>query len=118
MSDGSRPARTMLGMRRGLVLATAVGIALGGLAAALGARETAEWLWAATTVVLLVPLSLSVARDLRRGRPGVDFSALLAMLAPWARLQSLAGAIVALMLGGGQALEDFAAGRARRELDA
>lgn len=105
-------------MQRALVAATATGILLGALALASGWPGAAELAWSLTTAVLLVPLTLAVARDLRRGRLGVDVIALLAMIAALALRQALAGAIVALMLSGGQALESFAAGRARRELDA
>ena len=61
---------------------------------------------------------MSVVRDLLRRRPGVDLIALLAMAVALAEGQELAGAVVALMLSGGQALESYADGRARRELSA
>jgi heavy metal translocating P-type ATPase len=46
----------------------------------------------------------------------VDAIALLAMVAALAMGEYLAGAVVALMLSGGNALEDYAAGKAKREL--
>jgi heavy metal translocating P-type ATPase len=105
-------------MNRALVLSTAAGIAIGGVAWLIGQQAAAQLAWSLTTAILLVPLTLSVVRDLRHGRPGVDIIALLAMLGALALGQALAGAIIALMLSGGQALEAFAEGRARRELDA
>ena len=67
---------------------------------------------------MLVPLTWEVARALLRGDIGVDVIALLAMASALAAGEQLAGAIVALMLSGGNALEDYAAGRARRDLTA
>ncbi len=71
---------------------------------------------AATVVVALVPLAISVGRDLVHGETGVDLIALLAMGGSLILGQYLAGAVVALMLSGGQALERYAARRARHEL--
>jgi heavy metal translocating P-type ATPase len=57
-----------------------------------------------------------VARTLARRDVGVDLIALIAMAVALALGEYLAGAVVAVMLAGGNALEAFAAGRARREL--
>ena len=65
---------------------------------------------------MLVPLTWSVARTLWRRDLGVDAIALVAMAAALATGEFLAGAVVALMLAGGNALEAYAAGRARNEL--
>ncbi|HUZ83197.1 MAG TPA: heavy metal translocating P-type ATPase, partial [Gaiellales bacterium] len=67
---------------------------------------------------LLVPLTWSVARSLIHRDIGVDVIALLAMAGALALSQFLAGAVIALMLAGGNALESFAQRRARRELSA
>ena len=61
---------------------------------------------------------MSIARGLRRGRAGVDVIALLAMGGALALGEELAGAVIALMLAGGNALEDAAGRRARRDLTA
>jgi heavy metal translocating P-type ATPase len=105
-------------MNRLLVGLTVTGLLAGAAAWATGHAFAAGLLWAATTAVMLVPLTLSVVRDLRRGKPGVDIIALLAMAAALLVGQYAAGAIIALMLSGGLALEAFADARARRELDA
>ena len=105
-------------MNRLLVALTLTGILSGAIAWATGFDFAAGLLWAATTAVMLVPLTYSVVRDLRRGKPGVDVIALLAMAAALLVGQYAAGAIIALMLSGGLALEAFADTRARRELDA
>lgn len=101
-----------------LVAITGTGIAAGGVAWLLGAAGVAEMLWALTTAAMLLPLAWTVISDLRRGEMGVDVIALLAMAGSLALGQYLAGAVIALMLSGGQALEAFAGARARRELTA
>ena len=55
-------------------------------------------------VLVLVPLTVSVARTLRAGDVGVDAIALLAMAGALALGALLAGALLALMLSGGNAL--------------
>ncbi|MGC2373383.1 MAG: heavy metal translocating P-type ATPase [Solirubrobacteraceae bacterium] len=94
------------------------GIVVGGLLALLVGAAAADAVWAATVAFMLVPLTGSVARSLRRGDIGVDVIALLAMAGALALGEYLAGAVIALMLAGGNALEAFASGRARRELTA
>jgi heavy metal translocating P-type ATPase len=94
------------------------GIAAGGLLALLSGPAPADAVWAATVALMLVPLTWSVARSLMGGDVGVDVIALLAMAGALALGEYLAGAVIALMLAGGNALEAFASGRARRELTA
>jgi heavy metal translocating P-type ATPase len=94
------------------------GIAAGGLLALLVGPVLADAVWAATVALMLVPLTWSVGRSLMRGDVGVDLIALLAMAGALALGEYLAGAVIALMLAGGNALEAFASGRARRELTA
>jgi heavy metal translocating P-type ATPase len=106
-----RPGRWLAGIALSGILA-------GGLAWLAGAGGAAEVLWALTTLVALAPLALTVVADLRRGELGVDLIALLAMAGSLALGENLAGAVIALMLSGGQALEAFAGARARRELTA
>jgi heavy metal translocating P-type ATPase len=83
-----------------------------------GARSLADAAWALAIVLALVPLSISVARDLLNRETGVDLIALLAMAGSLILSQFLAGAVIGLMLSGGQALERYASRRARRELSA
>jgi heavy metal translocating P-type ATPase len=60
----------------------------------------------------------SVVQSILRGRLGVDIIALLALVGAVAVGEYLAGAVISLMLASGRALEDWADGRARRELRA
>jgi heavy metal translocating P-type ATPase len=102
-----------------LIAATALtAVALGLALAGAGRHTPANWLWAAATAMLLVPLSWSVLRSLLRRDVGVDAIALISMAGALALGQYLAGAVVALMLAGGNALEESANRRARRELTA
>jgi heavy metal translocating P-type ATPase len=96
------------------LLAVAVGLGL----AALGKHHPGNWLWAVTTAMLLLPLTWSVLRSLLRRDVGVDAIALISMAGALALGEYLAGAVIALMLAGGNALEESASRRARRELTA
>ncbi len=94
------------------------GLVAGAALALLSNAAAADAVWAATVALMLIPLSWSVARALMAGDLGVDLIALLAMAGALALGEYLAGAVIALMLAGGNALEEFASARARRELTA
>jgi heavy metal translocating P-type ATPase len=104
--------------QRLLALGALAGIAAGGALQLVSLPTAAESAWAATVTVMLVPLTWSVARALARRDVGVDAIALVAMAGALALGEYLAGAVVALMLAGGNALEELAGRRARRELTA
>jgi len=106
------------GSERRLLTAALAGLLAGGVAWLAGAGGAGEILWGLTTAAVLAPLALTVAAGLRRGELGVDVIALLAMAGSLVLGQFLAGAVIALMLSGGQALEAFAGARARRDLAA
>jgi len=101
-----------------LATLTLGGLLAGGAAWLAGAGGAARAAWALTTAAMLVPLGLGVAKSLLRREVGVDLIALLAMAGALAIGEYLAGAVVALMLAGGLALEGFAGARARGELSA
>lgn len=67
--------------------------------------------------VTIVVTGIDMIRSLKAGHWGLDILAVVAMVATLAVEEYLAGMIIALMLTGGEALEDLAAGRASRELD-
>ena len=113
------PLESLRSSSRRLIAAAALaGVLVGIVLFALGQRGAADWLWAATTALLLGPLALSVLRSLLRRDVGVDAIALVAMAGALALGEYLAGAVIALMLAGGNALEEAANHRARRELTA
>lgn len=68
--------------------------------------------------ITIVVTAIDMFRALQAGHWGLDILAVVAMIATLAVEEYLAGMIIALMLTGGEALEDMAAGRASRELDA
>ncbi len=109
----SRRARLLLAPAAALA-----GIAIGALLWALGLRAAGEAVWGVTVATMLLPLSWSVLRALMRGDIGVDVIALLAMAGALALGEYLAGAVITLMLAGGNALEAFASARAEHELTA
>jgi len=103
---------------RMLAAAALLGTLAGGACHLAGAPAAGDALWIATIAGTLIPVSWSVARALAHGDAGVDVIALLAMVAALVGGELLAGAVVAVMLLGGNALEAYAAGRAERELTA
>lgn len=102
-----------------LLAAVAVlGLATGTLLWFGGMPVLAPFAWAAGTAPVLLALLVQIVVSLRRGDVGLDVVAALSMSAALAFGEPLAGNVVALMYSGGQLLETFAAGRARREMTA
>jgi heavy metal translocating P-type ATPase len=69
-------------------------------------------------VVIAAIETIGMARDLRQKRFGIDILAVIAIIATVAVGEVIASMIIVLMVSGGKALEDFAQGRAQRELSA
>ncbi len=116
-----RPARSERA-RSLLLWAPLVGLTalvLAGAAARLAGRPgVGDLLWVAATVAALVPAVLSMLRDLRHRRYGVDVIAVLALAGSLGVGEYLAGAVIAVMVATGRALEAYAQGRATRDLRA
>lgn len=104
--------------RRLLLLLVLAGLVLGGLARLLAAPAAAPWLWTAASLPVAAMVARDTLRTLAGGSLGVDIIALLAILAALALGHPFTAALIALMVAGGGALEELAAGRARRELTA
>ncbi len=99
------------------LLAVAFAGTVAGLAAGLLAWPVpANLIWSAATLPVAAALAVSMLRDLLIGRLGVDAIALVAMVASVAMGEPLAGTVVAMMYSGGNLLEDYARGKAEREL--
>lgn len=110
-------------MNAGLVHLVFLAIALTGTIAGLLAQwsdwtQAPDLIWSAATVPVIVALTMTIVRDFLVGRMGVDAIALVAMITSIAMGQPLAGAVVAMMYTGGNLLEDYARGKAERELRA
>ena len=95
---------------------TASGLLAGAALHAARLGRAGDVAWAAGAACVLVWVGWKVLRSVLRRQLGVDLIALLAIAGALALAQYLAGAVVALMLTGGQALEAFAGSRAQREL--
>jgi cation transport ATPase len=113
-------ARAWLGRRAALLLlvATASGLAAGGLARLAGAGEAADAAWLITAALGLGYALWSAAESILRGRLGVDVIALLAVAGAVAVGELLAAAVISVMLTSGRFLEAWAAERARHDLNA
>jgi heavy metal translocating P-type ATPase len=96
------------------VLAAIVSLSLwlGGLHAA------SNWILGTVSVLLVIPLLVSMWDDLRTGKYGIDILAATAVITSVLLHQYWAAIVIALMLTGGAALEEYAERRAHSELDA
>jgi heavy metal translocating P-type ATPase len=100
-----------------------VGIALLSLALGVwfwwrGEAGPSNLAWTLGTLPVLLALVGQIIASLRRGDVGLDVVAALSMSAALIFGETLAANVVALMYAGGQLLESFAEGRARREMTA
>jgi cation transport ATPase len=102
--------------RRALIAVASVALATGVAAWAAGFGRVATWVWGIGTLPVAVGLLASMIRDVLAGRVGVDAIAFVSMSAAILLGETLAGVVVAVMYAGGNVLEDFAVGRAEREL--
>ncbi len=106
-------------LRRTLLAIAILGLMLGagGWRIGLGPVQ-AGTIWTAATLPVVAALAVSMLRDFWIGRIGVDAIALVSMSAALLLGQPFAALVVAIMYSGGTVLEDFARGRAERNLKA
>ena len=97
---------------------TAGGLVLGLVATVAGLEGLAWWAWTVPAAIVGIWLAASIVADLLAREAGVDVIAVLAIVGALLFGESLAAAVIAVMLATGQWLERFAAGRAHRELSA
>ncbi|HCN22641.1 MAG TPA: heavy metal translocating P-type ATPase, partial [Arthrobacter bacterium] len=103
-------------MRFQLIAGTVVaGAAVAALLAA-GQAPAAQWTASVYALIVAVVRLRSMVKALRSGRWGIDLLAVTAIAATVAVGEYVAALIIVLMLAGGEALEEFAEGRATREL--
>ena len=99
-----------------VVIATlAVGLVGGALELA-GQPTAARWLVSAFAMVVALLQARGMVTDLRSGSYGIDLLAVTAIVSTVVVGEYWAALVVCLMLSGGEALEDYAAGRASRAL--
>ena len=112
----AHPARLL--SRYWLVALTLLVGAASAVSALVGESGIATWLAGGFALVVAAGYAVRMLRTLRAGGLGVDLLAVVAIAATVLVGEVAAGLIVVLMLAGGEALEDYANRRARRDLDA
>jgi heavy metal translocating P-type ATPase len=110
--------RSNFSVRSVLVVLPTLGLLSGFAVPLIGLPALQGRVWAAFTVPVLVALLYEIAASLRRAEVGLDIVAALSMTAALAVGENLAAVVVALMYSGGQYLEAYAEGHARREMTA
>jgi heavy metal translocating P-type ATPase len=78
----------------------------------------ASVLWAAATILGIIKIARDTWSKVREGSYSLDYIAFLAMIVSLVADQYLAGGVVALMITGGEALDEFASKRAESALRA
>ncbi len=78
----------------------------------------ARWLISGFALAIAAMQARGMLRNLLEGRMGLDVLAIMAIVATVSVGEYWASLVIVLMLSGGEALEEYAAGRARRELGA
>ncbi len=81
-----------------------------------GLTGPGRWLATVFGAAVVLYTAMGMVRDLLRGHWGIDILAVTAIGATLLVGEYLAALVVCLMLTGGEALEDYAAGRAKRSL--
>lgn len=85
---------------------------------AIDATVAGRWIATGYVAAFVVWTLVGMVRDVLRGHVGLDILAVVAMVATLAVGEYIASLIIVLMLSGGEALEDFAGRRAKRDLSA
>lgn len=83
-----------------------------------GYSTYAHYLLAGTALLSSLPILWDIIQSLRHGEYGVDILAATAIITSVLLGEVWAGMVIVLMLTGGEALEDYAANRAKTELNA
>ena len=101
------------------IITVTVVIGIVGISFALsGGEVVARWTISIFALLIAAVESVGMVRSLLRGSFGIDVLAVTAIIATVLVGEYWASLIIVLMFSGGEALEDYAAGRAKRELTA
>ena len=106
------------GRRYPIVAATLIVGVIGMFFWILSAPEVTRWLYSIFALAVAGIEGVQMAKQLRHGIVGIDILAIVAIVSTVMVGEFFASIIIVFMVSGGKALEDFAQGRARRELDA
>ncbi|MEI6624410.1 MAG: HAD-IC family P-type ATPase, partial [Actinomycetes bacterium] len=115
LADERADARPWL-VRQWFLISTVVLLVVGIAAYLLRSEVVADWLWAGGTVIGLVVSIAWVVQAARDKQATVDVIAVLALIGSLIVREPLAGAVIAVMLATGRALEERSKARAEREL--
>jgi heavy metal translocating P-type ATPase len=103
--------------RRYPIVAVTLLVAIaGGILALAGHPGWAQWCVSLYALLIAGIQAWEMIRDLVRGHWGIDVLAIMAIIATVVVGEYWASLVIVLMLSGGEALEDYAARRAKREL--
>ncbi|WP_024964132.1 heavy metal translocating P-type ATPase [Trueperella pyogenes] len=109
-------AVTKFSARYPLVVLIAIMAVAGLVASALGHEHVTKWLVSGVALGIAALQLKDMVQTLRRGSFGIDILAVTAIVSTVVVGEYWAALVVCLMLTGGEALEDFAEGRASAEL--
>ena len=101
---------------RGALAAVSIGVIIAGLLLQLAAPAWSSTVWLAGLVITGAPIVWRTMVEARHGHWATDVVAVLAIVGAVLLRQPLAGLVIVLMRSGGEALEQYAAGRASRAL--
>lgn len=118
MPNPLQPARLREGLPLLLAAFALICLGGGGVLVVSARPDLAAQAWFASAAIVLIVLVIDIVKALFKGRMGVDVIAALSISVGLALGENLAAAIVAVMYAGGQLLESFAEGRARRDMTA
>ncbi|MDE3210272.1 MAG: heavy metal translocating P-type ATPase [Pseudomonadota bacterium] len=104
------------GLNRALLAVTSLALLAGAGLYGFDRHLAASMVWSASALLLALLLLAEIVNRLRHRELGVDLIALLAIVAAVLFSQALVAAVIALMLAGGRALEEYTSRRAEREL--
>lgn len=116
--DAGRMRALRLLWRYPVITLTVLVFAVVGALHAAGEETIGRWVATIFVAAVVVWTLIGMVRDVLRGHVGLDILAVVAMVATLAVGEYIAALIIVLMLSGGEALEDFAGRRAKRDLSA
>ncbi len=105
-------------IHRILVAISASTLLLGLVMRIAGHEAVASLAWTVGAALVSISIGVSSVIQLIRRNAGVDVIALLAIIGAIVLDEALAAAVIGLMFASGRALEDYAEGKARREMSA
>ena len=97
-----------------LFVVSAIALGAGAVTRLAGVPDWANWIWLGGSIPVLVAVLIGMVRRLLRRDAGLDIIAVLSIAGALGLGEYLTGAVIALMLASGRALEDYAEARARQ----